>query len=196
MEWSDDRLRYRYTTRDDLPRIVEMLSDPEVGRYLWFTPATPESIEAYFHPLIDAQSELLARGELPKSAELVVHERESGAFLGQGAVMAVQGSPDGFEIGYQMPRASWGKGNGSRLARFLTAYALVKCEAHRIQAGTLAGNQASIAILEGLGLRLEGRLREYRLLRGRRWDELVYGAPVAELDTGEIRRWAAAAGLA
>jgi RimJ/RimL family protein N-acetyltransferase len=195
MEWSDDKLRYRYTTRDDLPRIIEMLSDPEVGRYLWFTPATPESIETYFHPRIDAQIEALARGELPESAELVVHDRESGAFLGQGAVVTVQGSPGGFEIGYQMPRASWGKGNGRRLARFLTAYAVFRCSAHRIQAGTLAGNEASIAILEGLGLKQEARLREYRLLRGRRWDELIYGAPVAELDSEEIRRWAAAAGL-
>jgi len=195
VSWSDDRLSYRYTTRDDLPRIVEMLSDPEVGRWLWFAPASAESIEGTFHPPVDRQAELLARGEIPRSAELVVHRRATGDFLGQGAVIAVDGSPGGYEIGFQTTRASWGRGHGRRLARFLTAYAVVVSAAHRIQAGTLAGNSASRAVLEGLGLRLEGRLREFRLLRGERQDELLYGAPVSQLDADAIRCWARELGL-
>lgn len=195
MTWSDEKLSYRYATRDDLPKVIEMLADPEVGRWLWFTPASAAEVEAYFHPLLDAQAEVLARGEVPLTAEFVVHERETSAFLGQGAVIAVEGSPGNYEIGYQMARASWGRGNGRRLARFVTAYAVVVSEAHRIQAGTITGNEASIALLEGVGLRREAVLREYRLLRGRRCDELIYGAPVSELDSVEIQRWAAAVGL-
>lgn len=193
--WTDDALVYRYTTREDLPAIVELLGDPEVGRWLWFTPATAETIEAYFAPLLDAQADELARGEVPTSAELVVFDRSTGELLGQGAAMTVEGSPGGYEIGYQTARRSWGRGNGRRIARFCTAFAVHLKGAHRIQAGTLAGNAASIAILEGLGLRLEGTLREFRLLRGRRCDELLYGAPVSELETEAIRNWALAAGL-
>jgi len=196
MEWTDGKLIYRYAMLGDLPRIIEMLDDPEVGRWLWFTPAEAEKIEAFFRPLLEAQAEALERHEVPSSAEFVVHDRESGGFLGQGAVIPVDGSPNGYEIGYQMARASWGKGNGRRLARFLTAYAVVKLSAHRLQAGAIAGNAASIAVMRSLGLRHEATLREYRALRGQRCDEVIYGAPVSELDTEEIRRWAVNAGLA
>ena len=185
--WTDGALSYRYATRDDLPLITEMLADPEVGRWLWFTPATAEAIEAYFHPLLDAQSETIELGEVPNSAEFVVFDAASGEFLGQGAAMAVEGSPAGYEIGYQMTRASWGRGNGRRVGRFCTAYAVHVRGAHRIEAGTLAGNDASVRILEGIGLRHEGTLREYRLLRGQRCDELLYGAPVSELDAETVR---------
>ena len=47
-----------FATRDDLPRFAEMLSDPEVGRWLWFTPAPREMFEQFFAPLVDAQSKL------------------------------------------------------------------------------------------------------------------------------------------
>ena len=61
MQWSYGAERYRHATIRDLPAIVDLLSDPEVGRWLWFTPLPPEGIEAYFRPLLDAQAEARPR---------------------------------------------------------------------------------------------------------------------------------------
>ena len=39
--WTHETERYRYATREDIPAFSELLSDPEVGRWLWFTPILP-----------------------------------------------------------------------------------------------------------------------------------------------------------
>ena len=98
--------QYRLAEERDLASIVDMLGDPEVGRWLWFTPGTPEFFQQYFRPLIDAQT---GEGAEPDSAEFVV-ENAAGEYLGMGAAMPVPGSPGGFEIGFQLARAAWGRG--------------------------------------------------------------------------------------
>ena len=180
--WTCETERYRYATRDDLPAFVELLSDPEVGTWLWFTPLPPEAVEAYFGPFLDRQSSELDAGEIPETAVLAV-ESLDGEFLGHGAVVAVEGSPRGFEIGFQLMKKAWGRGVGTRLGQFLCAYALELCGAYRIEAGCLEGNAGSIALLEKLGLKLEGTRPGYRLKEGVRHTELCFGVEVRHLDT-------------
>ena len=129
--WTHETERYRYATRADIPAFAELLSDAEVGRWLWFTPIAPKGVEAYFGPLLDRQAKELAEGETPRTAVFTVEDLH-GAFLGQGAVVAVEASPKGYEIGFQLVRTAWGRGVGSRLGQFLCAYAIVRCDAHRI----------------------------------------------------------------
>ncbi len=193
--WSDGAERYRFAGADDVPRIATMLCDPEVGRWLWFTPGTEEMFEAYFTPFIATQTEQLAAGETPLAAVIAVDEPD-GAFLGQGAVLAIDGSPGGFEIGFQLRRAAWGRGVGMRLARFLVAYALVLGDAHRIEGACLEGNIGSRAILTRLGLTLEGTRPGYRLRDGVRHTELLFGAETTALDADAIRADARSFGLA
>jgi RimJ/RimL family protein N-acetyltransferase len=45
---------------------------------------------------------------------------------------------------------------------------------HRIWAGCLAENTASARVLEKLGMRLEGRLRDNEFFKGSWWDALIY----------------------
>ena len=124
--WTHETERYRYATREDIPAFVELLSDPEVGRWLWFTPIPPNAVEAYFGPFLDRQVEELDAGETPQTAVFAVEEL-SGEFLGHGAVVAVDASPNGFEIGFQLMRRGWGRGAGTRLGQFLCAYAIECC---------------------------------------------------------------------
>ncbi len=192
--WIHETERYRYATRDDLPAFAQMLSDPEVGRWLWFTPLPDGAADAYFGPFLDRQLADCVAGRTPQTALFTV-EDPRGEFLGQGAVVAVEGSPGGFEIGYQLARAAWGHGVGMRLARFLCAYAVECCQAYRIEAGCLEGNAASVTILRRLGLRLEGTRPGYRLKEDVRHTELCFGRMVAELDLEAIQRVAELTGL-
>ena len=119
----------------------------------------------------------------------------SGDFLGHGAVVAVEASPDGFEIGFQLMRKAWGRGVGTRLGRFLCAYAVEICGAYRIEGECLEGNTGSASLLEKLGLELEGTRPGYRVKEGTRHTELHFGREVHRLDTEAIRDVAEATGL-
>ena len=46
---------------------------------------------------------------------------------------------------------------------------------HRISSWCIADNAASSRVLEKLGLRLEGRLRQNEYFKSRWWDTLLYG---------------------
>jgi RimJ/RimL family protein N-acetyltransferase len=179
--------RYRLAEDRDLAPIVSMLTDSEVGRWLWFTPGTPEMFETFFAPLIEAQTREIATGAEPNNAVFVVEDGD-GAFLGQGAALPVDGSPDGFEIGFQLTRAAWGRGVGTRLGQYVCAYAIHQRDAYRVEGACLEGNLGSRKILEGLGLRLEGTRTDYRLRDGVRHTELLYGARASDLDHRETAR--------
>ncbi len=181
-------------TRADIPAVAEMISDPEVGRWLWFAPLPTEAVEAFFGPMLDQQETAVQAGEIPQAAVFLV-ETQAGEFLGQGAVLAVEESPGGFEIGFQLGRAAWGRGVGTRLGLFLCAYAVHKCDAYRIQAGCLAGNDASAGLLRKLGLALEGERPGYRLKAEQRHRELLFGVEVAQLDGAKLRAVAQEVGL-
>jgi ribosomal-protein-alanine N-acetyltransferase len=192
--WTHETERYRYATREDIQAFIRLLSDPEVGRWLWFTPLPSGGVEAYFGPLLDRQTDEVADGVTPRTAVFMV-EDSSGEFLGQGAVVAVEASPGGFEIGFQLMPTAWGRRIGTRLGRFLCAYAIHRCDAYRIEGGCLEGNAGSVALLQKLGLQLEGTRRGYRLKQGVRHTELCFGREVNRLDVTEFRRVAEATGL-
>ena len=192
--WQSGNELIRYTTLADLPHILTMLSDPEVGRWLWFTPAPLEMLESYFTPLIEAQGASLADGERPETAVFTI-ENGQGRFLGHCAVVAVEGSPDGFEIGFQLSRESWGHGLGTRLGEFLCTYAIHCCAAFRIEANCLEGNVGSRTILTRLGLEIEGTRPAYRMKEKARHAELLFGAEVSRLDSARFRRCADELGL-
>ena len=192
--WQTEKEHYRLATHADLPALVDMLGDPEVGRWLWFTPMPPEAVEEYFSPLLTEQTRVASAGQSPTTAVFAV-ESPDGEFLGQGAAVAIDSSPLGFEIGFQLCRRAWGRGVGTRLGRFVSAYAIYRCGAYRLEASCLEGNTGSRRILEGLGLKLEGVRPGYRLKEGVRHTELIFGAETSTLDLTEIDELAKAVGV-
>jgi RimJ/RimL family protein N-acetyltransferase len=192
--WTHETERYRYATREDIPAFVELLSDPEVGRWLWFTPIPPAGVKAFFGPFIDRQAGELEAGNTPRTAVFTVEDL-GGEFLGHGAVVAVDGSPNGFEIGFQLVRNAWGRGVGTRLGQFLCAYAIECCDAYRIEGGCLEGNTASATLLRKLGLNLEGTRPGYRLKEAVRHTELCFGVEVRHLNAEVYRNVAMRTGV-
>jgi len=186
--------RYRYAVRAEMPLFVELLSDPEVGRWLWFTPIAPDALASFFGPLLDRQNKELRRGETPQTAVFTVEDLQ-GVFLGHGAVVEVEQSPGGFEIGFQLMKHAWGRGVGTRLGQFLCAYAISRCNAYRIEGGCLEGNMGSRTLLAKLGLALEGTRPGYRLKENVRHTELCFGAETSALDAEFYSKVARTAGL-
>ena len=84
------------------------------------------------------------------------------------------------DLGYELDPAFWGRGYATEAVRALIDFGFGELNLHRIWAYCLDENQPSWRVLERLGFRLEGRLRENEFMRGRWWDSRVYGLLAAE----------------
>ncbi len=184
--WSSSTERYRYAAERDLASFGAMLSDAEVGRWLWFAPMSADDAIAYFRPFVEQQQEALERGEAADTLVFTVEDAGTGEFLGQGAIVAVPGSDRGFEIGFQLCEHAWGRGVGTRLSQFLRTFAIEGLDAYRIEGACLEGNEASAKLLSNLGLRQEATLVDYRLRDGVRHTELRFGARVRDLVISDV----------
>lgn len=80
------------------------------------------------------------------------------------------------EIAYDVDPAFWGRGIATACCRAVTAWGFAARGWVRIQATVLETNTASLRVLEKCGFLLEGRLRSYRIVRGRPRDFLMLAA--------------------
>jgi [ribosomal protein S5]-alanine N-acetyltransferase len=80
------------------------------------------------------------------------------------------------ELGYAIARPLWGQGLTTEASRAVLGAAFEHYpELHRVRARADARNLGSIRVMEKLGMRREGLLREDRLARGEFIDEVIYG---------------------
>ena len=58
--WTHETERYRYAERRDIPVFIELLADPEVCRWLWFTPIPAEGVAKLraYHASADAPAKV------------------------------------------------------------------------------------------------------------------------------------------
>jgi [ribosomal protein S5]-alanine N-acetyltransferase len=79
------------------------------------------------------------------------------------------------EIGYWLAEPHWGRGLIAEACWALVTYAFSMMGPERIQARVIAGNAASIRVLEKLGFQFEGTLRSAILRRGQFEDVHFFG---------------------
>lgn len=108
---------------------------------------------------------------LRTSAELVgtcgLHVRQAGATA---------------EIGYWIGRPFWGQGYATEAARAVMTYGFDVLGYHRLYAMAFSRNPASSRVLEKLGMRWEGRLRQHIEKWGVFEDAEVWGVLTGELE--------------
>jgi RimJ/RimL family protein N-acetyltransferase len=102
-----------------------------------------------------------------------------GIRLGEPSMF--QGSePHEANIGYELSPAHWGQGYATEAARAMVNFGFTELHVHRIEAWSIADNVGSAHVLEKLGMRLEGRLRDKEYFKGRWWDTLLHSILVDE----------------
>src|SRR5690606_38652938 len=82
------------------------------------------------------------------------------------------------EVGFMLAPAHWGKGYAAEAVRAVLRFAFEAMDLHRVEADVDPDNGASLRLLERLGFRREGYLRE-------RW--WPYGAPADSVVLGLLR---------
>ena len=79
------------------------------------------------------------------------------------------------DIGYELDPPYWGHGYATEAARAIVRFGFTRLRLHRIWSWCIADNVGSARVLEKVGMRREGRLRENAYFKGRWWDTLLYG---------------------
>lgn len=157
-----DRLILRMFREEDLDAYAAMCADTEVMRYLGDGKALTRS-EAWRQMAL-----ILGHWRLRGFGLWAVEERATGTLLGRIGFFEPEGWP-GFELGWMLRRASWGKGYATEGARRALAHAFTAMERDHLISLIRPANRASIGVAERLGQTLEGRTELYGQ------DVLVYG---------------------
>jgi ribosomal-protein-alanine N-acetyltransferase len=79
------------------------------------------------------------------------------------------------EIGYMLGEEYQGRGLGTRAVALFVEKLFRETTLHRVYATVSVENVPSCRLLERLGFRREGVMREHYLIQGRRVDEVLYG---------------------
>ena len=92
--------------------------------------------------------------------------KESGKLIGTCGFHAISDYHKRIETGYDLNRHYWGKGFMSEALSLIIDHAFTVSDVNRIEAFVETPNTASRALLEKLGFKLEGLLREHEMCRG------------------------------
>jgi RimJ/RimL family protein N-acetyltransferase len=164
------RLRLRDFTLADLDAICAYSKDPRVTKYLFFGPRDEDGAIDYLEGLLASQK------EIPRSRfELAVEELASGRVIGACDLSLIE--RDVADLGYMLGLADWGKGYATEIARALVIAAFRDLRAARIISTVDVNNQASIHVLEKIGMRWEAVFRKHRRAKNRWWDCHLYVLP-------------------
>ena len=174
-----ERVRLRRIEREDLPRFVAWLNDPEVREGLallhplslvqeedWF--AATLKLEAAAQPFsIDARD--AAAGTETASAAEWTH-------IGSLGFHSVDWRNRWAELGICIGNKSfWSAGYGSDAVRALLGWGFRELNLNRVWLKVFESNSRAIGCYEKVGFHHEGRFRQDRFHAGRYWDTLVMG---------------------
>lgn len=181
------RLALREFSKTDFDGILAYSSDPRVTRYLFFGPRDADSTTEYLDALLESQR------EVPRTRfELAVEERDSGRLIGACDLSLIESGV--FDLGYMLDAAHWGKGYATEIALALAEAAFFDLRAERVISTVDVNNNASIRVLEKLGMRWEAVFRKHRRAKNRWWDCHLFILPRAVWESERGRRVGMSAG--
>ncbi len=163
------RLVLRELALADAPAVQGWAQDPEVSRYLEWGPNTLGQTEEFLRGVV------AARLAAPRDAfELGFVHKETGRLVGAGGLRIRSRPHRTADVGYCLRRDAWGQGYATEAARALVELGLGALGMHRIWATCHVENARSAHVLEKLGMRREGRLRDAVQKDGAWRDSFLY----------------------
>lgn len=165
---STERLLLRPFVENDWQAVHAMLSDPEVLRYVPAGSASEEETREHIQTLIKEHE------ANPPRYNFAIVLRSEGVFIGICFLETRTEEPRQANLGYLLDRHYWGQGYATEAARAVLQYGFQELDLHRIYATCRPPNVASSRVMEKLGMRREGHLRQHRWMKGEWQDSLLY----------------------
>ena len=159
------RLYLRPFRLADVPAVHTYACDPEVVRYMDWGPNSLADTEAFVSSAANP-----ADGVHPFAVERL------GTLIGAVELRVTAAAHRRGEFGYVLAKSAWGQGYATEAAAVVLAYAFEQAELHRVAATCDPANVASRRVLEKIGMKYEGHLRDYLHIRGEKRDRLLFAA--------------------
>ena len=170
---------------DDWPDVLAYQRDPRYFRFYPWTGRTEAEVRDLVRTFVGIQAERPRR-----RFQLAITLRGSQGLIGSCGIRRKLGNDSEAELGYELAPEYWGQGYATEAARAMVDFGFRELGLHRVSSLCIAENTASARVLERVGLRLEGRLRENEYFKERWWDTLLYGLLEAEREgsgtTGQV----------
>jgi len=149
------RLVLRPFTMDDVPEVTRLAGDPLIADTTANIPHPYEVKHAV--EWIGTHEERFAKGTLFNAA---IAGRDDGTLYG-AVGLEIHPPHDHAEIGYWVGVPYWGRGYATEASGALLAWAFGERRLHRVIGRHVARNPASGRVMEKLGMRREGVMREH-----------------------------------
>ena len=169
MKLETERLILRDFIKEDWQRVLEYQSDPMYLRYYDWTERTPEAVQEFVGWFLDHQQQ-----DPRFKFQLAVTLKSDNLLIGNCGVRMDNVDAMEADIGYELDPKYWNHGYATEAAHAIVDFGFSRFGVHRIWAHCVADNLGSANVLEKLGMRLEGRLREKEFYKDRWWDTLMY----------------------
>lgn len=163
-----ERLQLREIAQEDWSAVLAYQRETDFSRFYDWTERTEADVRRFLQQFLEWQEEE-PRSKYSFAITL------GGDMIGITSLRRPTADSASAETGYELSPTHWGRGYATEAAAALLAFGFGELKLHRISAHCVAENVASARVLEKLGMRCEGRLRENEFFKERWWDTLVYG---------------------
>lgn len=176
-EIKTERLFLRPKRMEDVSRVFEILNEnPEMTRFMSFDP--PEKIE-------DTQKFFLEKEkEFPEKSVVwsIFFQDKLVGIISLEDICRTQNAwkIDRAELGYWLDPLFHGQGIMTEAGQAVLAFGFEKLGLHKITVGHLPQNSASQRVIEKLGFRFVGELRDHFFRFGQWWNDKQYEMIVDE----------------
>ncbi len=154
----------------DLEPFLAYRSDPDVARYQgWNLPYTPDQAAALIADMKTMREPVPGRW-----LQIAVERKEAPGLIGDVACKLDARDPRQAEIGFTLARAHQGQGYAAEAVGRLLDDLFGRLRLHRVTAVCDVENEASVRLLERLGMRREGHFVENIWFKGAWESEYLY----------------------
>lgn len=160
-----ERVTLRPVGPEDVPALLELVSDPEVAR---LTGSHGESNEAA------AAQWYATRGDHDDRLDLAICDAETGDYAGEIVINELDAHNLSCNLRIALLGSRvFGKGYGTEAIRLMVDHVFATTPLHRISLGVYAFNERAMHVYKKLGFVEEGRLRDALRWDGAWYDEVV-----------------------
>jgi len=169
MIFETERLTLREFQESDFEAIHLYASDPEVVRYLEWGPNTEEHTRSFLETQLSQQN-----SQPRKIYNFALVLNINGKLIGSCEISISQPEHKQGFIGYVLNKNYWNHGYMTEAAKRITQFGFEQLKLHRICATCDPANTASYRVMEKIGMKYEGLLRQHKLVKGKWRDSFQY----------------------
>ncbi|MBQ7474871.1 MAG: GNAT family N-acetyltransferase [Clostridia bacterium] len=155
-----ERLILRRMEKRDFRDMFEYASDPDVTRYLLWSPHRNERQTVQYLAYV--------KGRYKEGAfyDWAITDRETGKMIGTCGFSSFNPDHNSGEVGYVLNKKYWGCGIAAEALSAVIRFGFARLGLHRIEAKYMVGNEQSRRVMEKVGMKFEGIHRDSMFVKG------------------------------